>query len=238
MSYEDTLRLLGNTTAKSLETVRLQWVAGEITEATARDLWKILLQTAGVQGEALGTLAFDTHARVATGTTARGTASVAAKVPAPNHATSQRMESAIATVLSGPEDEIQARLQRLGFADPVNRAQESFQLRMSSDNRVEKYTRGVESDACELCRWLYKDGYAYPKNKPMSKHTGCVCHQVPVFVKGRKFVDAATLAMREAKRKERELDAAVARVLGENGDSYDDVLNKYKSGEYKPRGNS
>lgn len=239
MSYEDTLRRLGTTTAKSLETIRLQWAAGEITEVTARDLWKIVLQTAGVQGEALGAFAFDTNARVATGTTARGAAKVAAKVPEPNHATAERMDAALSTILGGDPEQVADRLQRLGFSDPVNRAQESFQLRMTQDNRVERYTRGLEADACELCRWLYKDGYKYPKSRPMSKHTGCVCHQVPVFVEGRKYVDAETLAKREARKQERETDAAVKKMLEQNGDSYDDILSKYKSGEIKPkRGNS
>lgn len=48
------------------------------------------------------------------------------------------------------------------------------------EHGVPGYRRGLSAKACELCVWLYKDGYVYPTDKPMHKHPGCTCVPVPV----------------------------------------------------------
>lgn len=44
---------------------------------------------------------------------------------------------------------------------------------------VTGYRRGTNPDCCELCFWLWKEGYVYPISQPMHRHTGCRCWPVP-----------------------------------------------------------
>ena len=41
------------------------------------------------------------------------------------------------------------------------------------------YRRGVNPNCCELCFWLWKEGYVYPIDQPMHRHIGCRCVPVP-----------------------------------------------------------
>lgn len=41
------------------------------------------------------------------------------------------------------------------------------------------YRRGVNPDCCELCFWLWKQGYVYPIDQPMHRHIGCRCVPIP-----------------------------------------------------------
>lgn len=210
MSYDETLRKLGTNTQRALNGVRLQLVAGEIDRATARELWKIILETAGAQGQTLGALAFETNKRVATGEGAIMSKHVKGALGPPTVATEERMAKALDTIMDGAAADMARRLDRLGFSDPVARSQEEFGLRMSRDPQVEKWTRGMEADACELCRWFYKGGMSWPKDHPMPTHTGCTCHQVPQFITKRQYTE-------RVKAEEKEKDDALYALLDRVG---------------------
>jgi len=49
----------------------------------------------------------------------------------------------------------------------------------TTSSAVRGYRRGINPDACELCFWLWKEGYVYPITQPMHRHTGCRCIPVP-----------------------------------------------------------
>ena len=49
----------------------------------------------------------------------------------------------------------------------------------TSSATIRGYRRGVNPDCCELCFWLWKEGYVYPVEQPMHRHTGCRCVPVP-----------------------------------------------------------
>lgn len=73
------------------------------------------------------------------------------------------------------------RLERMVTDETVQAAQRGYQdgLRAAPSGRVVGYRRGINPDCCELCFWLWKEGYVYPIDQPMHRHTGCRCVPVP-----------------------------------------------------------
>ena len=72
------------------------------------------------------------------------------------------------------------RLDRLARNEPVQAATHGAEQAMAEDDRVSGWTRGLEAEACELCRWWWRNGRVWQPDHPMPRHTGCVCHPVPV----------------------------------------------------------
>lgn len=72
------------------------------------------------------------------------------------------------------------RVERLARDEPIQAAQRGYQdgLRLQ-DKPVAGYRRGINPDCCELCFWLWKEGFVYDLDQPMHRHTGCRCVPVP-----------------------------------------------------------
>lgn len=68
------------------------------------------------------------------------------------------------------KDETVAQMQR--------GVQDGIRLR-APETGIVGYRRGINPDACELCFWLWKDGYVYEIDQPMHRHTGCRCVPIP-----------------------------------------------------------
>ena len=64
MSYEETLRTLGDSTASSVRLIWQQLQAGMFDEDAAADMMEIIILTARTQGEAFGALSFQTFMEV------------------------------------------------------------------------------------------------------------------------------------------------------------------------------
>ncbi len=56
-----------------------------------------------------------------------------------------------------------------------------YDLGLSAQPAIAGYTRGLDADPCELCVWLARDGYVYPRGQAMHRHPGCTCVPVPVL---------------------------------------------------------
>lgn len=177
MSYEDTLRRLGETTSNSVAAIFDQWQRGEITQKTAAGLIETVVLVAKQQGANFGVLSFQAFMKTTTGTAAK----FAADTVALSGGEKKAMQIAINVAMRKSLEDMPLALQLLSFNAPVNATNESFRRAMKRDSRADGYSRGLEGSACELCQWLYKDGYVYPVNKPMYRHPGCVCSQVPVI---------------------------------------------------------
>lgn len=176
MSYEDTLKRLGNSTARSLLAIFEQWQDAQITTAVANQLMRTVLLTAKQQGANFGVLSFQAFMKTTTGVAGVLQADMQALTAAEVAAMQQRIDE----ILGGPVADMPLALERMGFNSPVRSTTESFRRAMIKDGRSEGYIRGLESTACEICQWIYKDGHVYPVDKPMWRHPGCVCAQVPI----------------------------------------------------------
>lgn len=90
----------------------------------------------------------------------------------------ERLTKAVETLAT--EADAAARVERLATDEPVAAAQRGFQdgIRLQQDGPG-GYRRGINPDACELCFWLWKEGYVYEADQPMHRHTGCRCVPVP-----------------------------------------------------------
>ncbi|ETZ44227.1 hypothetical protein L837_4353 [Mycobacterium avium MAV_061107_1842] len=40
---------------------------------------------------------------------------------------------------------------------------------------VEGWTRAMDADPCQLCRWWWREGRIWPKEHPFQSHKGCNC---------------------------------------------------------------
>lgn len=106
----------------------------------------------------------------------------------------ERLTKAVRTLA----DEIPAesddlvRVERLATDEPIQAAQRGYQdgIRLQQEEvertperrsspAVVGYRRGINPDCCELCFWLWKEGWVYGIDQPMHRHTGCRCVPVP-----------------------------------------------------------
>lgn len=73
------------------------------------------------------------------------------------------------------------RVERMAKDEVIAATQRGYQdgIRVSNTLEIVGYRRGINPDACELCFWLWKDGFVYPIDQPMHRHTGCRCVPVP-----------------------------------------------------------
>lgn len=91
-----------------------------------------------------------------------------------------RLEKALTTITESPLDTTM-QLVRLARSEVLKAAGNGFYEAVKFSPYVDYYTRGLESNACQLCIWLNKEGFEYPVGQEMYMHPGCTCHPVPVF---------------------------------------------------------
>lgn len=161
--------------AALLDTYRL-WQEGYISRATFLGVASQLLEFVADRGADYGRVSYQVVAAEATLTQPT--------IPAPTGSASSqaRIAQSIETVLEGQPDIIESRLARLGYVLPITEIQLGYQSELQQDDRVEGWERGLNADACQLCRWWHREGRIWPKNHPMPTHKGCRCQQVPKFV--------------------------------------------------------
>lgn len=95
------------------------------------------------------------------------------------HSTLAGAELAAGTVMAGPVEQRRARLERLARGAVARAGQDSREQAISRSPLVEGWTRGLDSTACQLCRWWWREGRVWPKQHQMPRHPGCTCVQVP-----------------------------------------------------------
>lgn len=172
--FEDLLNGVGDKASKALRSLFAAWQAGQIDTATFGLAIVHVVTGANAYGRAVG----DAFAAAAVQTYLQAPAVPTGTPPPPDE--QDRLSKAANTLtaaLAGPDD-LTDRLERLGRAEPAQAAQQAA-LNTYAANGVDGYTRGLDSGACELCVWLYKDGYTYPTDKSFHRHTGCRCSPIP-----------------------------------------------------------
>lgn len=100
--------------------------------------------------------------------------------PSAHHTDLDRLRAAAATVLMLSQDDPAGRLRRLALAETADSAADAYSRALTSDTRVTGWRRALDSGACQLCRWWWREGRVWSKEHPMPRHKGCLCAQAPV----------------------------------------------------------
>ena len=126
--------------------------------------------------------------------------------PAMPPADLKRLEGAVVTIL-GSDQDTRMQVVRLATGETLDAAHKAYGDTMEKLPMVNGWTRGLDSQACELCQWWGRDGRVFRPEHQMPRHTGCVCHPVPTVTRTSNFQNekqainaSRTNARREAKR--------------------------------------
>lgn len=148
--------------------------AGRLTQDAAEELIAAVINRANATATTLADVFLSLQIEQASGrpTPATGLA------PADDQ---DRLVKAANTILSAPEpaegepDQPSMRLERLARSEPLETAQNATTTAMQSQPLVEGWTRQMDADPCQLCRWWWRDGRIWPKEHPFQTHKGCNC---------------------------------------------------------------
>ena len=99
-----------------------------------------------------------------------------------------RVAGAVRTVMAGEAEAIPVRLHRLVRGAVTEAAQTTRATSIRETETFEGWTRGIDSDSCQLCVWWWRDGRVWPKDHTMPTHPGCTCVQVPAISQKRLWV--------------------------------------------------
>lgn len=180
MSYEDTLRRLGGTTAAQTAALLAAYRDGTIrTKRTLEAAIMDAITVAGQQGAALGELTLVAYVNSTEGGPMQAAPSPAIVKQGGNRHGLRKVVRQVLEDVADPHGDTEMRLDRLSFSEPVYRSQQAYGTALAADERVGGWTRGLDSKACELCQWWSRDGRVWPAVHPMPTHKGCCCQQVP-----------------------------------------------------------
>ncbi len=171
MSYEATIKGLS---AKTAQLVGELWQAVENGLLT-RDEFTVMaadvVAVARLRGAAAAQATLRAYLEVAAGQVLAVTGAASAD--------RARLLTALGTILASDHDTLM-QLTRLAGNEPSDAAASAYHQAMQDSPAVSGWRRGLEGDACQLCRWWWREGRVFHKTHRMPRHTGCACHQVPV----------------------------------------------------------
>lgn len=173
MTYEENVTALSERTATAIEGLWTLHQEGRLNFDEFRTSASGLLAGARAKGVSISELTLAGYLQQALGRVP-AFAGIQLADAAP------RLELAVATIAGSDLDTVM-QLRRLAVSEVLGSAAQGFSEAIRRSPHVDRYTRGLDSGACELCRWLYKDGYEYPASQPMHTHKGCKCHPVPTI---------------------------------------------------------
>lgn len=166
---------LADTTARQVMDLLDQLTAGLIRPDQLPELVAILVKLGGDQAAAL-----------AVSELVRDLALVAPRAALPSvtgvtgHVQTAAVERAVGTVMAGAEHTRRRRLEQLARGAVARAGQDARGDLVRKSTLVSGWTRGLDSDSCELCGWWWREGRVWPKSHHMPRHPGCTCVQVPV----------------------------------------------------------
>lgn len=177
--YETRLRRLGDNLAAMLDGLWAEHEAGRLTLAEFHDLAAIVVVTANGQAAALARLSVAAYITEQTG---EELPALTAEPPA-HRLDRDRVTAALATITAGAALTVPGRLSRLGHAEPVDAGAETFEAFFETEQRddVAGWTRKLDADPCDLCRWWAANSHKFNHRARMPRHNGCACTQLPII---------------------------------------------------------
>ena len=163
------------TVAERLVSLHGLLLAGVLTPADFIEMAALLV------GAAMARMfAFGDAALAAWLTTETGVAVPALGLVSPDE--TGRLADGLSTLLARVDPESpEARVARFGRAEVAGAFQDGYSAAMRERPEVGGYVRVLNVDACELCYWLWRDGFVWPSSKSFHRHPGCGCHPGPVL---------------------------------------------------------
>lgn len=175
-----TVRLheLGERTARQVLALLDQLDAGVLQLAQVPELAAVLVKLGADQAAALGVS--ELVQQMAAAGVPPGRLPSVADVTA--YTSLANAETAAATVIAGPREQVATRLDRLARGAVARGAQDAREATLQRSELVQGWTRGIDSTSCQLCVWWWREGRVWPKDHHMPRHPGCTCVQVPKLV--------------------------------------------------------
>ena len=179
MSFRDDLLALGGRAEASVIEVYRRFLDATITRDQAVELLAVLVQKYNLRAATLADLSLSATLMVETAS------------PVPVTMTSrvtelERLSKAASTVLVTAEasDVPEAIVARLARSETFNAGQAAYTDGIATSKATKGWIRGVSPNACQLCRWWWREGRVWPKDHPMPTHKGCTCSPIPVVREG------------------------------------------------------
>lgn len=159
--------------------ISLWWAIDELGDDLFSASLAAVIAVHNAKAASLAEIAFAAEATVAT-------ASAVPVLGLPIVDDVERLAKAATTVLdvARASDVPELIIGRLGRAEPLKTAARTYSDSVRESTLTEGWTRHMDSDPCQLCRWWWREGRTWPKQHPFQTHTGCACVPRPVWAKG------------------------------------------------------
>lgn len=203
MTYQEETTTLAEKTSAQVLAALAAYVAGTLTLDAVAALIAAFIAAGNSGAAALGDLALAATVTLQTGTPAapigitrpddegerldRAARTILADLH--EHLSTDRLREPKQMLLStrGAAADVDAEIEkahnrflRLAEAEIRQAAAEAFDAALKESEAVIGWTRGLEPEACQLCRWWWREGRVWAPEHPFQTHTGCDCSQIPV----------------------------------------------------------
>ena len=111
-----------------------------------------------------------------------------------------KVEHAIVTILAEEALDTAMQLERLTTASAATAAADGGSDVVKHSKRVRGWVRALDADACQLCRWWWREGRVWDPTHPMPRHTGCLCQPKPIVKTTTNFQSANQAQARRDER--------------------------------------
>ncbi|HNP58459.1 MAG TPA: hypothetical protein PK331_12375 [Gordonia sp. (in: high G+C Gram-positive bacteria)] len=175
-SYRDALLRIADGSARQVLAAYRSYVDGLLTHDEAVAYISSAIAAANGRARMLADLRLAAEVMAAL-----GTEQPVAGVPMPSDR--ERLAKAAATMLAtAAKSEVPEKIaRRLAESEPVQAASEATTEAMVRSGKTNGWVRDLSPDACQMCRWWWREGRVWPDDHRMPQHPGCTCHQRPVF---------------------------------------------------------
>jgi hypothetical protein len=177
-AYQASTEGLAEQAQKQALAVYTAYQAGRLTREQAVTLLIAIINQANAAAVALADAGLSVQIEHATGIPAPATGIL----PTDD---AERLQKAVTTILdddqAAPDTEM--RIERLARSEPLETAQNATIDAMQKQPLVKGWTRHMDADPCQLCRWWWREGRIWPKEHPFQKHKGCNCQPKIVLAK-------------------------------------------------------
>ncbi len=181
MSYQDATGELSSQVQEQVLTALAAYVAGQLTAEALVAVVAAYVAAGNAGAAALGDLALAAAVTLTTGIPA---APIGTTRPLDEPARLTRSAATILADLDAADSKsleaAQMRYQRLAEAEVRKAVADAYADALAASDAVVGWTRGLEPEACQLCRWWWREGRVWDPDHPFPQHKGCDCSQVIV----------------------------------------------------------